>query len=193
MIATEKKVTRRYIITGGPGSGKSTLIETLEQHGHRCYPEASRELIRREAQRPNGVLPWNDLEAFARLAFDEMLRQHNHAATTGDSCFFDRALPDIFGYLQRSRFDIPKEYLTIHGGCRYERTVFILPPWPEIYINDDERPQSLDEAEALHDAIRTAYESLGYELIEVPKLPVNKRYEFVLETLQEENSLERTF
>jgi len=183
MILTETKTTRRYIITGGPGSGKSTLIEALEQRGHRCYPEVSRELIRREAQRPNGVLPWNDLEAFARLAFDEMLRQHDHAHEVGKVCFYDRALPDIFGYLQRSGFDIPEEYLTIHSRCRYERTVFILPPWPEIYINDDERPQSLAEAKALHDAIRTAYGSLGYELIEVPKVPVDERYAFVLENL----------
>jgi predicted ATPase len=49
--------------------------------------------------------------------------------------------------------------------------VFILPPWPEIYVNDAERPQTLAETESLHDAIRAVYESLGYELIEVPKLP----------------------
>jgi len=183
MSATETKATCRYIITGGPGSGKSTLIARLEQHGHRCYAEVSRELIRREAQRPNGVMPWNDLEAFASLAFEEMLRQHNHAAATGELCFFDRGLPDIFGYLHQSGLDIPEAWLDTHNRCRYERTVFILPPWPEIYINDTERPQSLAEAEALHHAIRAVYESLGYKLIEVPKVPVDERCAFVLENL----------
>ncbi|RXK88385.1 hypothetical protein EST62_03260 [Chlorobaculum sp. 24CR] len=183
MIATETKTARRYIITGGPGSGKSTLIEALETRGHRCYREVSRELIRREARRPGGVTPWNDLEAFARLAFAEMLLQHDHAAEAGERCFFDRAIPDIFGYLRRSGLSVPAHYLETHARCRYERTVFILPPWPEIYINDAERPQTLAEAEALHDAIRTAYESLGYELIEVPRMPVNARCEFVLGSL----------
>ena len=180
MIATETATTRRYIITGGPGSGKSTLIEALETRGHRCYPEVSRELIRREARRPGGVMPWNDLEAFARLAFAEMLLQHDHAAQTGDLCFFDRALPDIFGYLHQRGLDIPRHYLETHARCRYQRTVFILPPWPEIYINDTERPQTLAESKALHAAIRKVYESLGYELIEVPRLPVEARCEFVL-------------
>jgi len=180
MIATEAKATRRYIITGGPGSGKSTLIEALETQGQRCYPEVSRELIRREARRVGGVTPWNDLEAFAHLAFSEMLLQHDHASEAGERCFFDRALPDIFGYLRRSGLDIPGHYLEAHAGCRYERTVFILPPWPEIYVNDAERPQSPNEAEALHDAIRTVYESLGYTLVEVPRIPVEARLEFVL-------------
>ncbi len=180
MIATDTKTTRRSIITGGPGSGKSTLIEALEARGHRCYPEVSRELIRREARRPNGVMPWNDLEAFARLAFTEMLLQHDHAAECGERCFFDRALPDIFGYLHERGLDIPESWLDAHRRCRYERTVFILPPWPEIYVNDAERPQTLAEANALHNAIHAVYESLGYELIEVPRMPVEARCEFVL-------------
>ncbi|MBN1929198.1 MAG: AAA family ATPase [Chlorobiaceae bacterium] len=183
MIATEMKTTRRHIITGGPGSGKSTLIEALEARGQCCYREVSRELIRHEARRPNGVMPWNDLEAFARLAFAEMLLQHDHAAEAGERCFFDRGLPDIFGYLRQSGLDIPARYLEAHARCRYERTVFILPPWPEIYVNDAERPQTLAEATALHDAIRAVYESLGYDLVEVPKAPVDERCEFVLETL----------
>jgi predicted ATPase len=183
MIASETKTARRSIITGGPGSGKSTLIEALEERGCRCYPEVSRKLIRREARRPGGVTPWNDLEAFARLAFSEMLLQHDHATEAGERCFFDRALPDIFGYLHESGLDVPEIWLDTHANCRYERTVFILPPWPEIYVNDAERPQSPAEAEALHDAIRAVYESLGYELIEVPKLPVEARCKFVLENL----------
>ncbi len=183
MIATETATTRRYIITGGPGSGKSTLIEALETLGQRCYPEVSRELIRREARRPGGVMPWNDLEAFARLAFAEMLLQHDHASEAGGLCFFDRALPDIFGYLRQRGLDIPAHYLETHARCRYQRTAFILPPWPEIYVNDSERPQTLAEAKALHAAIRKVYESLGYELIEVPKMPVKARCEFVLGNL----------
>jgi predicted ATPase len=185
IIATETATTHRYIITGGPGSGKSTLVAMLEARGHRCYPEVSRELIRREARRPDGVMPWTDLETFARLAFAEMLLQHNHAEESGKICFFDRGIPDIFGYMRKSGLDIPPNYLEAHEACSYECMVFILPPWPEIYVNDSERPQSPEEAEALHHAIREVYESLGYDLIEVPRITVEARCEFVLWKLQQ--------
>ena len=99
--------------------------------------------------------------------------RNDHAAKAGDLCFFDRALPDIFSYLH-------ERSLETHARCRYQRTVFILPPWPEIYVNDTERPQTLVESKALHAAIRTTYESLGYDLIEVPRMPVEARCEFVL-------------
>jgi hypothetical protein len=123
------------------------------------------------------------VKAFTRLTFSEMLLQHDHAAETGERCFFDRALPDIFSYLHESGLDVAEIWLDTHANCRYERTVFILPPWPEIYVNDAERPQTLAETESLHDAIRAVYESLGYELIEVPKLPVEARCEFMLGNL----------
>ena len=101
------------------------------------------------------MTPWNDLEAFA----------------------------DIFGYLCQRGIDIPAHYLETHARYRYGSTVFILPPWPEIYINDTKRPQTLAESKALHDAVRKAYESLGYDLIEVPRMAVKARCEFVLRNL----------
>lgn len=177
------RTTKRYIVTGGPGSGKSTLIEALGQRGVRCYPEVSRALIRREAARPDGVTPWKNLPAFARLAFTEMVRQHDDASKAPSPCVFDRGIPDIFGYLLHGGHEIPEEFLAGHAGCRYEPLVFILPPWQEIYVNDRERPQSYRESRELHDSIRKVYESLGYRLLEVPKLPVERRCRFLLDRI----------
>ncbi|TCD48293.1 hypothetical protein E0L29_03665 [Chlorobium sp. N1] len=170
----------RFIITGGPGSGKSTLLHALKGRGFGGYREVSRDIIRREARREGGVLPWTDLEAFSRLAVRAILRQHAHALRRRDTCFFDRGLPDVFGYLRHAGLDVPGEYLEAHGRCRYSSTVFILPYWEEIYVNDAERPQSPEEAASLSRSIRDAYGSLGYWLLEVPKAGVEERADFVL-------------
>ncbi|KZK74613.1 MAG: hypothetical protein A3K90_09160 [Pelodictyon luteolum] len=171
----------RFIITGGPGSGKSTLIEELRKRGLACYREVSRDIIRREARRPGGVLPWTDLEAFSRLALRAILRQHAHALRRQEACFFDRGLPDVFGYLRHAGLPVPDDYLDAHRGCRYSKMVFILPPWPEIYVNDRERPQSEAESAALSRSLHDTYSWLGYRIHEVPRAGVEERADWLLE------------
>ncbi len=172
-------MTGRYIITGGPGSGKSTLLEALQNEGYRCYREVSRELIREQLSSSDGVLPWKNLPAFARLAFDAMKRQHEHAIGREGICFFDRGIPDVFGYLEASGYPVETEYLEAHARCRYSKTVFVLPPWSEIFVNDRERPQTYRQSVALYYALCKVYERLGYERCEVPKTAVRDRVAFL--------------
>ena len=63
---------------------------------------------------------------------------------------------------------------------RYASRVFVAPPWPEIFTQDDERKQTFEEAERTHDAIAKAYLELGYELVPLPRAPVEARLRFVL-------------
>jgi len=176
-------MARRIIVTGGPGSGKTTLIECLEAMGNGSSQEVSRRLIREQSAREDGVLPWHNLPAFAELALVEMLRAHEDARSHAGLVFFDRGLPDIMGYLRNSGLEVPAAFYEAHSRCRYAQTVFVLPPWPEIYVNDAERPQSFSEAQGLYRAIRQAYGELGYTLVDVPKLGGSERARFVLSHL----------
>ncbi|PYE90125.1 AAA domain-containing protein [Phyllobacterium leguminum] len=63
---------------------------------------------------------------------------------------------------------------------RYNRMVFVLPPWPEIFKRDAERKQDLDEARRTFEAVSAAYMACGYELITVPRVTVEERVRFVL-------------
>jgi predicted ATPase len=66
---------------------------------------------------------------------------------------------------------------------RYNRRVFILPPWPQIYVQDSERKQTLEEAEATYKSMITTYQGYGYELVPVPLGPIDKRVEFVIRNI----------
>ena len=176
-------MTQRIIITGGPGSGKTTLINALTERGFSCSAEVSRRLIRRESAREGGVLPWRSLPAFADLALAEMVREHDRAAASAAVVFFDRGVPDIFGYLRERGVPVPGTYYGAHSRCAYAREVFILPPWRAIYRKDEERPQSFAEAVALYRAIEAAYVALDYDLIHVPRLSCRQRVDFILAQL----------
>ena len=66
---------------------------------------------------------------------------------------------------------------------RYNRRVFIAPPWPEIFAQDTERKQSIGEAQATFDAISETYLGLDYELIPLPLVSIEERAQFALRNM----------
>jgi predicted ATPase len=55
---------RYFVITGGPGSGKTTLIEALGARGLRHMSEAGRAIIQDQLAIGGSALPWADRRAF---------------------------------------------------------------------------------------------------------------------------------
>jgi predicted ATPase len=66
---------------------------------------------------------------------------------------------------------------------RYNRRVFLAPPWPAIFGQDAERKQTPEEAERTYEAMVVAYSNCGYELVALPLVPVEERVRFVLATI----------
>jgi predicted ATPase len=61
--------------------------------------------------------------------------------------------------------------------------IFILPPWEEIYVSDDERYENYEQAKLIYNHLTETYQNYGYSLIEVPKASVEKRIHFILEAI----------
>jgi predicted ATPase len=69
--------------------------------------------------------------------------------------------------------------------CRmYHKTVFITPPWEQIYRGDEERRQSFGEAVETFNIMKTVYNRFGYDTVELPKIPVIERAAFITENLR---------
>ncbi|TPM38665.1 AAA family ATPase [Mesorhizobium sp. B2-3-4] len=172
---------RFFVLTGGPGSGKTTVIEALEQAGLRTAPEAGRNIIRDQVATGGPALPWQDRALFAELMLSWELRSWHAARAEPGPVFFDRGIPDTIGYLRLCGLPVPDHLTKAAMKFRYARRVFVAPPWPEIFAQDEERRQTFDEAERTYRAVAGVYADLGYELVTLPLAPVEERLRFILD------------
>ena len=67
-----------YIITGGPGVGKTTLLEGLQQEGFNSVSEVARPIIKEQMETGGDALPWMDTRKYSDLmlsrSVDDFLR-----------------------------------------------------------------------------------------------------------------------
>ena len=185
-VAEEKR--RKIVITGAPGTGKTVLVEGLEAQGFTCYHEIIRTMTA-EAKKQGKktaeltINPLNfvaDPMAFNRMLLEGRLAHYKTALKKQDSIsFLDRGLPDVLAYMDYFEQKYPDEFLETCNAHRYD-TIFMVPPWKEIYVSDNERLETYEQAEELHHHLVEAYQRFGYNLIMVPKTTIPERIEFVL-------------
>jgi predicted ATPase len=125
-----------FVITGGPGSGKTTLIDALERAGFARTVEAGRGIIQDQVAIDGHALPWRDPRAFAELMLAWEMRSYRMAERQTGPVFFDRGVPDVIGYLRLMRLPVPLHIEKAAEEFRYGRRVFIAPPWREIFTPD---------------------------------------------------------
>lgn len=174
---------RFFVVTGGPGSGKTTLLHALAERGFRRMPEAGRAIIRDQVRIGGPALPWGDRARFAELMLAWEMRSWHEASGLPGPVLFDRGVPDVIGYLDVCGLPVPAHARRAAQTFRYARTVFVAPPWREIFVGDAERKQSFAEAEATHAAMLRAYGALGYRAVALPFAPVAERAAFVAEQI----------
>lgn len=168
--------SNRYIITGGPGSGKSSLLAALVKQSYQGFEEISRIIIREQHETGEDKVPWGNLADFAELCYERMSAQLDecHSDCT---CFYDRGLPDIIAYVRRGGLNVPAKYF--EKAKAYNKAVFLAPPWQEIFVNDSERPESFEDAIEIYRYLKSTYAELGFSIVELPKVSVEERVAFI--------------
>lgn len=174
---------RFFVVTGGPGSGKSSLIDKLQRHGYAACTEAGRGIIQDQVVIGGSALPWSDPMLFAELMLSWDMRSYHIAQPAAGPVFFDRGVPDVLGYLRLSGLQAPQHMERAAAVFRYNRRVFIAPPWQDIFQQDSERKQDFEEAVRTYEALVASYTTYAYELVEIPRVSVEERARFVLESL----------
>ncbi|WP_306154548.1 AAA family ATPase [Roseovarius sp. MMSF_3281] len=169
-----------FVVTGGPGAGKTSLLRALARHGLPHMPEAGRAIIRQQMQTDGTALPWDDRAAFARHMFRHDLHSYRDASAMTGPVLMDRGLPDVLGYLALCGLPLPADMTRAARTHRYNSHVFLAPHWPEIYRRDAERKQDSAEARATSRIMAETYTRLGYTPIPLPRADIETRAAFVL-------------
>lgn len=169
------------MLSGCSGGGKSSLLEALRQRGHAVVGEPGRRIVQQELAAGGSALPWLDLAGFARRAVAMALADREAMRDHPGRVFFDRGLIDAASALEVSGGQPVLAALAMEH--RYNRLVFLTPPWPEIYAGDPERRHGFDAAVAEYERLLAVYPALGYDVIVLPKATVAERVDFVLRHL----------
>ncbi len=166
-----------FVLTGGGGTGKTTLLAHLQGAGERVVAENIRAVIREQVETGGTAVPWIDAKACCDLTTARDVADFDRLASETGRVFFDRGLMDMYG---TNGVPPSPELTEAIRTRRYNAKVFVFPPWREIYGTDTERREDWSKMEAVFEQILRTLPVLGYEPVVVPKACVEDRAAFVL-------------
>lgn len=171
----------RIVITGAPGAGKTALLLALQARGYTIVGDSPRIII--QERRKRGLSPRPDAYEFAQETLRmDVANFDRHVGATGH-VFFERSVVDALCGLDHATPLSERELSQWLAKYRYLSKVFVLPPWEAIYVNDAERDHTFEHAVRVNRITQDWYRRCGYQVVEVPKISVEDRCEYVLQVL----------
>ena len=179
---------QKIVITGGPATGKTSLILELEHRNFYCFHEVIREMTMqaKNKEQPekfdtNPIAVVDDPLGFNKKILKARIAHFEASHKLDDNyVFFDRGIPDVLGYMDFYKQPYDSSFTKPCRKNIYD-AIFILPPWEEIYVSDSERFESYEEALQIHFFLEKIYERFGYNVIKVPFGSIQDRVDFILQ------------
>ena len=171
--------TSKIVISGGPGGGKTTIINSLKNLGYFCYDEISRDLI--EKSKKNGcqnLFIENPLK-FSKILWKKREQQYKNSIIQKkyDKVFFDRSLVDIISYLEfigKRDLNLEKRIISYNYDI-----VFLIKPTKKFYRKDFSRYEDFSESLKIHSILKKNYQK-NFKTIKVPFKNLSKRLNFII-------------
>ena len=175
----------RVVITGGPGAGKTTLLREFSSRGFATVEDTPRAIICSRRALGLSLRP-------SPLDFAEQVLRRDvelYELNTGEKpTVFNRGVLDALAMVADAAPERRAELVALATDYPYHPVVFVLPPWEEIYVHDDERDHAFTHAVRVYESLVAWYRLCGYRVASVPKLPVAERCNYVLSALNASNA-----
>ncbi len=170
-----------YVVTGAPSSGKTTLLARLEKKGHRVVFEAARQIIDEDIEKGKTVeeIRKDELAFQKRVLALKVARERELRA--GDTIFFERGIPDSTAYYELCGV-LEDDVLAKANEKSVYKVVFLLDMLS--YRKDYARTENATVAEHIAKLLEKAYKQLGFHIVKVPVMSIDKRIEFILKHIE---------
>ncbi len=168
---------KRYILTGTPGSGKTSLLHELKSQGYLVVEEAATDVIAFEHRRGNPE-PWTQADFIDKIIQLQKQRQREPVMSPDDLQVYDRspictfALSQYLGYLPS--VCLLEEMERIERENIYQRQVFFLEHLG-FCQQTSARKITFEESLLFEKIHADVYTSLGYHLIKVAPEALSQR------------------
>ncbi|MFC1845668.1 AAA family ATPase [Candidatus Dependentiae bacterium] len=169
---------KKIVLTGGPGSGKTSILLALENRAEYVVREAATDWIMYR-QACGIVQPWQEEDFQLNIMRLQNLREQR-IEDKAARIFLDRSCLDGLAYEdpESTRY---KKIAQTAANLHYD-LVFLVEPL-DFTKKTVVRRESRNEAQQLNDKIESVYRQAGYNPIPVPNGPLEKRVELILTTL----------
>ena len=173
-------ITNWNVITGGPCTGKTTVIDILSSRGYKTTIEHARHYV--DTQRVKGRTVEEIRKNMTEFQVGVLNMQINQEAAldVNEQVFLDRAMPDTLAYYQFLGLELDNRLLEQCNKYCY-RKVFILDRLP--LSNDYARLEDKASQIRIHNLIIKVYQSYPCPIVFVPVLPPEERVDFILKNL----------
>lgn len=175
-----KRQTNWYVITGGPGCGKTTTVNILKDRGYKTTIEHARHYLDTQLITGRTVEEVRSNQKIFQSEILKMQIEHEASLNPEDIVFLDRAIPDAFAYYRFLDLAADETLVKALDHTFYKK-VFILDPLP--LVNDYARTEDVIAQKRIHQLIIEVYNSLPFSILHVPVLTVEERVNFILKNL----------
>lgn len=168
---------KRYILTGTPGSGKTSILHELKRQGYSVVEEAATDVIARE-QGLGHPEPWLQPDFIESIVHLQKQRQLEASTLPAELQWYDRspictlALSRYLGYAASA--SLVEEIERIERKRIYQRQVFFIEHLG-FRQPTEARKITFEESLMFEKIHEETYTSLGYDLIKIAPEALSER------------------